>query len=133
VLSGGTLESVSATGQTQSTTMTQGSCMYAAPIRHSVRNTGETTLRLVEIEIKDAPGPHDGKTQRCIEHPNDGGPPRANRVQRSVLFAGPDLVVSRIVIPPGSKERAGSIHGPRVVVVLVGGPLVTRTVGGGKA
>lgn len=132
VLSDGTLQSVTESGPPQLTAMVAGTCLYAPPVRHSVDNAGDTTLGLLEVEIKGANGPSRGRAQACSPvEPEEK--PRAGRLQRTLLFAGPDLVVSRIVIPPGARDRAGSIRGPRLVFVLEGGPLATRTAGGGKA
>lgn len=131
VISGGTLQSVVGEAAPQVTDMVAGTCMYAAPVRHSLQNTGDTTLRLLEVELKRASWSSEKSSQPCTaSEPKD--PPRSGRIERTLLYAGRDLVASLITIPPGSRDRAGSIRGPRLVFVFDGGSLSTRLVGGTK-
>jgi len=44
VLAGGTMQSVVGTDPPESVEMAEGSCMYAAPVRHMIQNAGDTTL-----------------------------------------------------------------------------------------
>jgi quercetin dioxygenase-like cupin family protein len=136
VLSEGTLETVEESG-TQRTTLVRESCLYAAPVRHSVRNIGETTASLLEIEIKEGRGPSK-KVQACsdlVSPPPDGRrrSRESRKVRRRVLLAGPDLVASRVEIPHGRRERGGSIRGPRLLYIVRGGPLETRQPNGSRA
>jgi len=132
VLSGGTLQSTARGGSPQLTPMVTGGCMYAAPVRHALQNAGDTTLHLLEIEIKNAPWRSDNALRTCNDVPPSDGAPSAH-VERTVLYAESGLIVSRIVIPPGSRDRAGSIRGPRLVFVLEGGSLASRLTNGSKA
>lgn len=132
VVSGGALQSEVGDNPPQLTDLVAGTCMYTAPVRHSVQNAGDTTLRLLEVEIKRASWHSDRSAQPCSgSAPKDR--PQSSHVERTLLYAGSDFVASLITIPPGSRDRAGSIRGPRVVFVLDGGSLSTRLVGGTKA
>jgi len=133
VLSGGTMQSVVGTDPPQSIEMTEGSCLYAAPVRHMIQNAGDTTLRLLEIEIKGATrGPRGLPSQSCTVPLPDEKESRP-RLERKLLYAGSDLIVSRIVIPAGSRDKSGSIRGPRLIFVIDGRSLVTRLPNGSKA
>jgi len=130
VLTDGTLKSVTGSDPPEVMNMVGGSCMYAPPVRHALQNTGDTTLRMVEVELIGARGTTDGRVQPCPQRVERER--RASRVERDVLFAGGDFVASRIVIPPGSRDKAGSIRGPRLVFVLEGRSLAARQAGGSK-
>ena len=132
VLSDGTLQSVVGDEPPQIVQMVAGSCMYAGPVRHMLQNTGETTLRMLEIEVKSATRGPRTAIQACtplVPSEKRSG----SRLERTLLYAGPDIVVSRIVIPPGSRDRAGSIRGPRLVFVIEGRSMATRLPNGSKA
>src|SRR5262245_2336342 len=131
VLTDGALKSIAGSDPPDVVNMVAGSCMYAPPVRHSVQNAGDTILRMIEIELSGARGTSDGRIQRCPQRVEREM--RPSRVERDVLFAGADFVASRIVIPPGSKDKAGSIRGPRLVFVLEGRSLASRQAGGSKA
>jgi len=132
VISDGMLQSEVGDEPPQTTNMTAGSCMYAAPVRHSLENAGATTLRLLEIEIKNATWGSRAPLQPCNPTlPREKGP--VSKLERTLLYAGSDLIVSRIVIPPGSRDRTGSIRGPRLIFVLDGRSMATRLPNGSKA
>ena len=138
VVQPGTLESTDPSGATTDRSFEADSCLYAPPIRHSVRNIGRTEASLLEVEIKGAPGPTGGPIP-CMEpdsepdvtsnnRPVPGG--KALRLRRTVLLKEPDLVVSRIELESGVRERAARGRGDRLVYVLVGGAFQSKTPNG---
>ena len=142
VLASGTLRSTDPSGTVSERIFHEGTCLYAAPLRHSVRNEGKTTVRLLEVELKGATGPPGGMLAcpaqgEAFAASRPGGPgasvgsaPRAPR--RSILLVSAELTASRVEMKSGTREPADPGRRGRFLFVLAGGHLASTAPDGAR-
>jgi quercetin dioxygenase-like cupin family protein len=129
VISGGTLRSTEASGIVAETVYEPDTCFYASPTSHDLRNVGDSTVVLLEVEVTHGLGASQAvvpcRLQSSPELPG-AALPKPPAIRRSMMLINPDLIVTRVAFTSGSREARTVVRPGRLIYLLSGGTLEVR-------